>query len=113
MFDSLVPIISMKYYTYMQMKQQQQRAVCGLSYRLPRWISGKEPACQHRRHNSCSFNPWVGNIPWSRAWQSTPVFVPGESHGQKGLVGYSPRDRKELDTTERLTLTFTRGDIKA
>ena len=41
-------------------------------------------------------------IPWRREWQPTPVFLPGESHGQKSLVGYSPRGRKELDTTERL-----------
>ena len=38
----------------------------------------------------CRFNPWVGRIPWRRAWQSTPVFLPGESHGQRILAGYSP-----------------------
>ena len=36
------------------------------------------------------FNPWVGKIPWRRAWQPTPVFLPGESQGQRSLVGYSP-----------------------
>ena len=36
------------------------------------------------------FNPWAGKIPWRRAWQPTPVFMPGKSHGQKNLVGYSP-----------------------
>ena len=41
---------------------------------------------------------------WRRKWQSTPVFLPGESHGQRSVVGYSPRGRKELDTTERLHL---------
>ena len=40
-------------------------------------------------------------IPWRRKWQRTPVFLPGESHGQRSLVGYSPRGRKELGTTER------------
>ena len=50
------------------------------------------------------FNPWVGKIPRRRKWQSTPVFLPGESHGRRSLVGYSPRGRKELDTTERLHL---------
>ena len=35
-------------------------------------------------------NPWVGKIPWRRAWQPTPVFLPGESHGQRSLAGYSP-----------------------
>ena len=36
------------------------------------------------------FNPWVGKIPWRRKWQSTPVLLPGKSHGQRSLVGYSP-----------------------
>ena len=40
-----------------------------------------------------------------RKWQSTPVLLPGKSHGQRSLVGYSPWGRKELDTTERLHLT--------
>ena len=46
---------------------------------------------------------WVGKIPWRREWQPTPVFLPGESHGQGSLVGYSPGGCKESDTTERLT----------
>ena len=45
------------------------------------------------------FDPWVRKILWRQARQPTPVFLPGESQGQRGLVGYSPRDRKELDTT--------------
>ena len=48
------------------------------------------------------FNPWVGKIPWRRKWQPTSVFLPGESHGERSLVGHSPRGRKELDTTEQL-----------
>ena len=40
--------------------------------------------------------PWVGKIPWRRAWQPTPVFLPGESHGQRSLVGYSPRGQKKV-----------------
>ena len=48
------------------------------------------------------FNPWVGKISWRRKWQPTPVFLPGKSHGQRNLVGYSPWGCKELDTTERL-----------
>ena len=39
-------------------------------------------------------SPWVGKIPWRRAWQPTPVFVPGESHGQRSLGGYSPKCRR-------------------
>jgi len=41
--------------------------------------SGKEPACQRRKHKRCGFNPWIGKIPRRRAWQPTPVFSPGES----------------------------------
>ena len=37
------------------------------------------------------FNPWVRKIPWRRKWQPTLVFLPGKSHGQRSLVGYSPR----------------------
>ena len=48
------------------------------------------------------FNPWVGKTPWRRKWQSALVLVPGKSHGQGSLVGYSPWGRKESNTTERL-----------
>ena len=66
-------------------------------------LSGKESACQCRRHG---FNPWVRNIPQRRKWQPTPVFLPGKSHRQRSLVGYSPWDPKESDTTEQLTLSL-------
>ena len=64
---------------------------------LPRWYSGEESTCQRRR---CWFDPWVRKIPWRRKWQPTPVFLPGKFHGQRSLVGYSPRGHKESDTTE-------------
>ena len=54
---------------------------------LPGGTSGKEPAYQCRR---LKFDPWVSKIPWRRAWQLTLVFLPGESHGQRSLVGNSP-----------------------
>ena len=47
------------------------------------------------------FDAQLGKIPWRRGWQPTPVSLPGESHGQRSLVGYSPQGRKELDTTEQ------------
>ena len=50
-------------------------------------------------------NPQVGKIPWRRKWQPTPVFLPGEFHGQRSLAGYSPWGHKEVDTTERLPLS--------
>ena len=57
---------------------------------LPGSASGKEPTCQCRRHKRCGFDPWARKIPWRRTWQPTPVFLPGESHGQMSLAGYSP-----------------------
>ena len=44
--------------------------------------------------------PGSGRVPWRRKWQPTPVFLPGESHGQRSLAGYSPLGHKELDMTE-------------
>ena len=44
-----------------------------------------------------------GVVPWRREWQPTPVFLPGESCGQRSLAGYSPWDHKELDTIAQLT----------
>jgi len=46
------------------------------------------------------FDPWVKKIPWRRKWLPITVFLPGESHGQKSLAGYSPWSLKESDTTE-------------
>ena len=67
---------------------------------FPSGASGREPACQCRRCKRHGFNPWVGKIPWKRAQQPTPVFLPGEFHGQRNLVGYSPWGRKESDMIE-------------
>ena len=68
---------------------------------LPGGASGNQSACECKRCRRHGFHPWVGKVPWRRAWQPTPVFLPGESHAQRSLVGYSPRDHKWLDTTER------------
>ena len=67
--------------------------------------SGKEPPATARemRHR---FDPWIGKFYWRRACQLTPVFLPGESHGQRSLVGCSPWGYKESGTTEQLTLTY-------
>ena len=67
---------------------------------FPGGASGKEPACWCRRQERHEFNRWVGKILWWRTWKPTPVFLPGESYGQKSLVGCSPWVLKELGTTE-------------
>ena len=63
-------------------------------------VSGKESVCQSRSYRVRMFSPWVGKIPWRSKWQHTPVFLPGESPGERSLAGYSPQGCKELDTTE-------------
>ena len=67
---------------------------------LPRWLRDKGSTCQYKRCKRCGFNAWVGKTPWSRKWQSTPVFLPGKFHGQRSLVGYSPWGHKEPDMTD-------------
>ena len=61
-----------------------------------------------RIHLKCRrprFHPWFRKIPLRREWLHTPIFLPGESHGQRDLVGYSVRGHKESDMTERLTMS--------
>ena len=75
---------------------------------LPWWLSGKKKkkkkiAYQCRTHE---FDLWAGKIPWKRAWQSTPIFLPGEFHGQRSLASYRPWGLKVLDTTKKLTLSL-------
>ena len=67
---------------------------------FPLGTNGKELICRCRRLKRCRFDPWLKQIPLRRAWQPTPVFLPGESHGQRSLVGYSPLGCKESDMTE-------------
>ena len=64
---------------------------CGL-------LSSKESSCQFKRLRRHRFYPWVRKISWRKAWQPTPLFLPGESHGQRSLAGYSPQGHKELET---------------
>ena len=69
-------------------------------FELPLWLRWYKICLQCRR---LGFDFWVGKIPWRREWQPTPVFLPGEIHGQKSLMGYSPGGHKGLDTNEWLT----------
>ena len=68
---------------------------------LPWGFCGNESSCRRRRHG---FYSRVGKIPWRRKWQSTPVFLPGESNGQRSLSAYSPwgcRVRHDLATQQQ------------
>ena len=58
---------------------------------ISKWLGGKESACQCRRYG---LDLWISKIPWRRKWQPTPVFLPGKSHGQRSLAGYSLRGQK-------------------
>ena len=68
--------------------------VCRWYIGLPWWLSGEESICQFWRPG---FDPGVRKISWRRKWQPTPVFLPGKSHGQRSLVGYSLWGCKESD----------------
>ena len=67
---------------------------------FPGDASGKEPTWQCRRHQRPGLHHWVRKIPWKKAWEPTPVFLPEGSSGQRSLAGYSPWGHKELDMTE-------------
>ena len=69
------------------------------------WQLCKESTCQYRRCERHRFDPWVGKMPWRRAWQPTPVFLRGESHGQRCLVGYGPEGCKEPTQLSNLACT--------
>ena len=81
-----VSFIAGEVFTDWAIGEAQYSSKCGRSF--PGGSNGKEAACQCRRHKWCGLDPWVRNIPWRRAWQPTPVFLPGESHGQRSLAGY-------------------------
>ena len=70
----------------------------------------------HLHCSRCRFNPWVEKIPWRRAWQPAPVFLPGKSHGQRSLAGYSPWGRKgvgyDLVTKQQHWLMVTQAIIR-
>ena len=70
---------------------------------FPGGTSGKEPTCQCRRFKRREFDPWVGKLPWRREWQPTPVFLPGESHGQKSLWATVHRVAKSQTQLKRLS----------
>ena len=75
---------------------------------FPGGSAGKESTC-----NAGGMGSIPGQEdPWRRKWQSTPVFLPGKSHGQRSLAGYSPWGRKESDKTERLHFTLKKSKVR-
>ena len=70
---------------------------------LPSRRYGKESACPCRRYKRLKLDTWDRRIPWRRKWQSTLAFLPGELHGQRSLVGYSPWGLRQLDMTEHVS----------
>ena len=74
--------------------------ICLLIFGVP-WCIKQERICLQCKRPR--FHPWVRKIPWRREQQPIPVFLPGESHGQRSLAGYSPWVHKESDTTKQLT----------
>ena len=78
------------------------RCECFRKHWLPRWLSGKESACQCRRCKRCKFKPWVGKIPWRRKWQPAPVFCLG-NHMDRGIWRATVHGATESDMTEQLS----------
>ena len=70
------------------LRGRNKMVTCG----LPQWLSGENELQCGRPE----LNPWVRKIPWRRAWQPTPVLLPGESHGQRSLVGFNPWGSKRV-----------------
>ena len=68
---------------------------------FPGGSDGKESACNAE---DSGLIPRLGRSPGERDWQPTPVFLPGESHEQRSLVGCNPQGHKESDMTKQLTL---------
>ena len=67
---------------------------------LPRWLVVKNLPLNIGRCKRLGFDSWVTKSPWRRKWQPTPVFLPGECHGQRSLAGCSPYGCPESGTTE-------------
>ena len=69
-----------------------KKAIGNRTHGLPRWFSGKEFTCQYRKGG---FDPWVRKISWRSKWQTTPVLLPGKSHGQRSLGGLQSMGSQE------------------
>ena len=76
---------------------------------LPRQLSGQRIRLQCRRRRRRGFDSLIRKIPWRKAWQPTPVFLLGESHGQRSLVGQGPQIPKGSNMTEVTEHTRMKG----
>ena len=92
-------------------RERTPKRVDRINVGLPRWLNGKESACQCRKPKKQGSSPWVGKVPWSEKWQPTPVFLPGKFHGQRSLVGLQSMGYKELDMTEWLSMHTGRINV--
>ena len=73
----------------------------------------KNPSASAGDVRDVALVPWIGKIPWRRRWQSAPVFLPGKSHGQRSLAGYSPRGRKRVGRDSATEPACTRLLLKS
>ena len=83
-------------------KCQSNLCIMPLSGGFPGGTNSKEPTLQCRRHKRQRFGPWIRKIPWRRKWQSTPVFLPGESQGPRSLGAAVHRVAKSQTRLEQL-----------
>ena len=90
------PISLLSFIAYFRSERLLSKQILNASISLP-----LSPQCGRP-----GLKPQVGKIPWRRKRQPAPVFLPGKSHGQRSLAGYSPWGYKESDTTERLPHTI-------
>ena len=79
--------------------KRKEKASCGENSQVAQWSR----ICLECRR--CGFSSGVRKIPWRREWLPILAFLPGESHGQRSLAGYSPWGHKESDTTEATSRT--------
>ena len=82
---------------------------------FPNGSAGKEYTCNAGDKGHTCLSPGLRRSPWRRIWQTTPIFLPEKSHGQRSLASYCPKGRKELDMTKhkpRKKSMLNRGDGK-
>ena len=94
----MVPVLGPNEAQVLEVSLQKEFSEKQSDMRLPRWHDWERICLQW------SFNPWVRKIPQRRKWQTTSVFLPGESHRQRSLMRYIPWGLKESDMTEQLSM---------